>query len=424
MDSLIRRPETTLAPYEPEPRSQPPAAARDVLAALFRRRRRMIQIFVAVLALGALAVLLRPRLYETRARILVKVTSDYVYRPEVGESRLPIALAPEEILNSEMSILTSDELIREVIGELGLETLYPGSLGRAPSLEQAANLFRKNLSAEGVRRSTVLEVSFRHPDPELSARALRSLVERYERKHVNVFSEGTLAFLEDQLRTYADRLKRSDARLEAFRQEHGVFEYGEQMNLLLRERAELEAVERKASVELAEAQRKLQPLRRALGLPRPPEVNAAIQTDVIRLQGEAQAHRARQEAVAGQIEALGQKIRDMERSERQLAALRRDIERDEKNYEAYRTRVEEMRVASALGDQSISNISVIDPGAVAARPAGTRRAVQLALVMLLAGLSAVIYAFLAEYLSQGMGTPESVARRLDLPVLASVGQLP
>lgn len=421
MDSLIRMgPGEPPVAYDPEPERRPPAAARDVLAAVFRRRRRMIQIFVAVLALVAIATFMRPRMYETRARILVKYTSEYVYRPQVGEARLPIALAPEEILNSEMSILTSDELVREVIQEIGAATLYPGSFGRTPSIEQASRIFRKNLSAEGVRRSTVLQVSFRHPDPELSARALHALVERFERKHVNVFSEGTLAFLEDQLRTYAERLKRSDERLEAFRQKHGVFEYDEQMNLLLRERAELETAHRQAGVELAESQRQMEPLRRSLERPRPPEVVGAIQTDMIRLQGEAQARRARQVAVSNLIHTLEQKIRAMERNERQLASIRRDIAQDEKNYEAYRTRVEEMRVSSALGEQSISNISVIDPGSVPAQPAGSRRAVRLLLGAVLAGLSAVIYAFVAEYLSQGMATPETVQKRLNLRVLASV----
>lgn len=421
MDSLIRMgPGDPPAPYDPEPERRPPAAARDVLAAVFRRRRRMIQIFLAVLALAAVATFMRPRMYETRARILVKYTSEYVYRPQVGEARLPIALAPEEILNSEMSILTSDELVREVIQEIGAATLYPGSFGRTPSIEQASRIFRKNLSAEGVRRSTVLQVSFRHPDPELSARALHALVERFERKHVNVFSEGTLAFLEDQLRTYAERLKRSDERLEAFRQEHGVFEYDEQMNLLLRERAELETAHRQAGVELAESQRQIEPLRRSLEGPRPPEVVGAIQTDMIRLEGEAQARRARLVAVSKLIETLEQEIRAMERNERQLASIRRDIAQDEKNYEAYRTRVEEMRVSSALGEQSISNISVIDPGSVPAQPAGSRRAVRLLLGAILAGLSAVIYAFVAEYLSQGMATPETVQKRLNLRVLASV----
>jgi uncharacterized protein involved in exopolysaccharide biosynthesis len=405
--------------YDPDP-GRRPSAARDVLAAVFRHRRRMIQIFVGVLALVALATFLRPRMYETRARILVKYTSEYVYRPEVGESRLPIALAPEEILNSESSILTSDELVREVIEEIGVATLYPGSFGRAPSIEQASKTFRKNLSVEGVRRSTVLQASFRHPDPQLSARALHALVERFEQKHVNVFSEGTLAFLEDQLRTYAERLKKSDERLEKFRQEHGVFEYAEQMNLLLRERAELESAHRQAGVELAESQRQIEPLRSALEGPRPPEVISAIQTDMIRLAGEAQARRARLAAVSDLIEDLEQKIREMERNERQLASIRRDIAQDEKNYDAYRARVEEMRVSSALGAQSISNISVIDPGSVPAQPAGSRRAVMLLLGAFLAGLSAVVYAFVAEYLSQGMATPEAVQRRLNLPVLASV----
>jgi uncharacterized protein involved in exopolysaccharide biosynthesis len=420
MDSMMRtgpRELPTLRDVEPGRR---PSPARDVLTAVFRHRARMIQIFVAVLALVTLATFLRPRLYETRARILVKYTSEYVYRPQVGEARLPIALAPEEILNSEVSILTSDELIREVIEELGVTTLYPGSFGRPPSIEEAAKTFRKNLSVEGVRRSTVLQVAFRHTDPELSARALHALVDRFERKHVNVFSEGTLAFLEDQLRTYAERLKKSDQALEVFRQKHGVFNYDEQMNLLLRERAELESDHRQARVELVESQRKLEPLRRSLQGPRPPDVMGAIQTDLIRLQGEAQARRGRLETTAGLLEDLDRKIRDMERSERQLASIRRDIAQDEKNYDAYRARVEEMRVSSLLGEQSISNISVIDPGEPPAQPAGSRRAVWLVLGAAFAGLTAVIYAFVAEHLSQGMSTPETVQRRLNLPVLASV----
>jgi uncharacterized protein involved in exopolysaccharide biosynthesis len=420
MDALIRsQSREPLAPHDVDP-GRRPSAARDVLAAAFRHGRRMIGIFVGVLALVAVATFLRPRMYETRARILVKYTSEYVYRPQVGEARLPIALAPEEILNSEAEILTSDELVREVIEELGVATLYPGTFGRPPSIEQASKIFRKNLSAEGVRRSTVLQVSFRHPDPELSARALHALVDRFERKHVNVFSEGTLAFLEDQLRTYAERLKKSDQALEAFRQKFGVFSYDEQINLLLRERAALEAAQRQARVELVESQRKLEPLRRALEGPRPPDVMGAIQTDLIRLEGDAQARRARLETTETLLGDLERKIRDMERSERQLASIRRDIAQDEKNYDAYRNRVEEMRVSSALGEQSISNISVIDPGSVPAQPAGSRRAVMLLVGTVLAGLSAVIYAFVAEYVSQGMATPETVQKRLNLPVLASV----
>jgi tyrosine-protein kinase Etk/Wzc len=235
-----------------------------------------------------------------------------------------------------------------------------------------------------------------------------------------VFSEGTLAFLEDQLRTYAERLKKSDQALEAFRQKFGVFSYDEQINLLLRERAALEAAQRQARVELVESQRKLEPLRRALEGPRPPDVMGAIQTDLIRLEGDAQARRARLETTETLLGDLERKIRDMERSERQLASIRRDIAQDEKNYDAYRNRVEEMRVSSALGEQSISNISVIDPGSVPAQPAGSRRAVMLLVGTVLAGLSAVIYAFVAEYVSQGMATPETVQKRLNLPVLASV----
>lgn len=421
MESLIRtgRPEPPASQHDIEPWRRP-GAGRDFLAAVFRRRSRMLQIFIAALVLVAAAIFLRPRLYETRARILVKYTSEYVYRPQVGEARLPIALAPEEILNSEISILTSEGLVREVIQEIGAEKLYPGAFGLKPSIDDAMNAFRKNLNVEGIRRSTILQVTFAHPDPQLSARALHELVERFEQKHVNVYSEGALAFLEDQLRMYAQKLRKSDERLEAFRQKHGVFEYGEQMALLLRERSALQAAHRESGVALAQYQRQIEPLRKSLEGPHPPDVIGAIQTDMIRLEGEAQARRSRLASVGTQIEELDEKIREMERNERQLASIRRDIAQDEKNYEAYRTRVEEMRVASALGEQSISNISVIDPGSVPVKPAGPRRALKLVVAAILAGLTAVIYAFIAEYLSQAMATPEDVERRLRLPVLTSV----
>lgn len=417
VNAITRRAPQELRAPEPDGRT---LRGRDVLDVGFRRWKGILAVFLLVLAAAAAIALLRPPRYEARASILVRYGSEYVYRPEPGEQRLPIALTPEEILNSEAAILTSHDLLREVVEAIGPARLLPSAFGRAPTVEQAVDAFRRGLEVEGVRRSSVLAVAFRHPDPEVAAEALHVLVDRFEEKHVSVFSEATLAFLERQLGAYEAALREADGRLEAFRQEHGVFEYAEQMQLLLRRRAELEAVQREAGVEAAEAQSRLAALRGSLARPHPPEVMAAVQTDAIRLEGEARSLRARQAEAAQLLAALGEEIRVLDRTERQLAALRRDVEQAERNHETYRARVEEVRVAAALGAQNLSNISVIDPGTVPTRPVGFGRALALALAVVLAALSAAVYALLAEYLSQGMATPERVEERLGLPVLTSV----
>jgi uncharacterized protein involved in exopolysaccharide biosynthesis len=420
VNPLARREPAGLGPVDHPERAGP--RRREVLDVVFRRKRRMLQIFAVVLALAAAVTLLQRPRYEDRSSILVKYGSEYVYRPEVGEQRLPIALTPEEILNSEGAIVASDELAREVVQSLGAAKLYPGVFGRAPSLADATRAFRTDLDVQSVPRSSVLQVTFSHPDPALAAEALHLLVERYRQKHVSVFSEANLAFMERQLGQYEAKLADSDGRLEAYRQEKGVFEYTEQMNLLLRRRAELETAHRQAGVELGEAQRRLTALRGSLEAPSPPDVSGAIQTDAIRVEGDAQSRRSRLGTVSKLLEEVDQKIRDLDSNQRQLAALHREVAQDEKNLQTYKAKVEEMRVASELAAQKISNISVIDAGSVPTRPVGSRRAVRLALGAALAGLTAALYAFVAEHLSQGMSTPERVERRLQLPVLVSIGR--
>lgn len=419
VNSIVRREPTQLGTPDPDRHE---VRGREVLDVAFRRRRSILLVFLGVLAVTVALTLLRPRQYEAHASILVKYGSEYVYRPEPGEQRLPIALTPEEILNSEAAILTSADLVQQVIEEVGVGRLYPGSFGRTPTADEAVRAFRKSLDVKSVPRSSVLQVSFQHRDPEIAAQTLHVLVARFERKHVSVYSEAALAFLERQLRAYEQKLQSSDERLERFRQEHGVFDYAEQMTLLLRRRSELETVHRQAGVELGEAQRRLGALRESLEAPSPPDVAGAIQTDAIRLEGEARSRRSRQASVAKLLEDVNGQIRELDGRARALESLRREVAQDQRNHETYRTRVEEMRVASALNAQKISNISIIDEGSVPTTPAGPRRAVLLLLGAALAALSALVYVLMAEYLSQGMTTPERVEKRLQLPVLASVGR--
>ena len=68
----------------------------------------------------------------------------------------------------------------------------------------------------------------------------------------------------------------------------------------------------------------------------------------------------------------------------------------------------------------MTNISVIQAASVPAKPIKPRKALNIALGIILGAFSGLGLAFFSEYMNQGLSTPESAERRLGLPVLGTV----
>lgn len=240
--------------------------AREFLAVLFRQQRILVSVLVAVVLVVATVTVITPPTYEARTTLLVKFGREYAYHPEVGELKPAIALTPEEVLNSEIQILNSTDLIEQVVETLTIPALYPRRFqtGSQLSLDDARQRFAKSLSVEAVRKSNVIQLSFRHSDPKLAVRALNLLVELYKEKHLKVLSDGQTGFLDKQMKSYEKSLHRAEERLEAYRQSNGVFSYDEQMTLLLRQRADMEAVLKDSTIKIGELQKRLVALRAEL----------------------------------------------------------------------------------------------------------------------------------------------------------------
>lgn len=121
----------------------------------------------------------------------------------------------ETIINSELEILTSMDLAREVARELGPERILD-VYGGGDDLDAAAGVIRGGLAAVAPRGSRVIELVFEHPDPEVVQPVLSTLIAEYLKKHVEVhmttgifddlLSKETLA-LRDQLAKTEDELR-------------------------------------------------------------------------------------------------------------------------------------------------------------------------------------------------------------------------
>ena len=134
---------------------------RDFLTVLFKHKQTILIIFFAVIITVTIGSFLLPPTYEAKSSLLVKFGREYIYRPEVGErgsSDMGPLIPPnqEEVINSEIQILTSRDLIEKVIQTLKVENIYPWAVkspsARMTPMEAAILQFEKKLSVEGVKK--------------------------------------------------------------------------------------------------------------------------------------------------------------------------------------------------------------------------------------------------------------------------------
>lgn len=233
---------------------------RDILTVLFKQKRKIIITFLIIVAGITVGTLLISPTYEARSTLLVKFGREYLYKPEVGDARSPMAQGgQEELINSEVQILTNRDLIEQVITTVGLPKFTSGisTFSGVSPMDAAISRFKKLLFVEPVKKSNVIDVSFQHTDPELSARAVNLLVDLFREKHLQIYADPNSSFLSEQLSGFSLRLKQAEEKLEAFKQTHGIFALDDQRALLLRQRGEAESADRDAQNRIGEATQRI-----------------------------------------------------------------------------------------------------------------------------------------------------------------------
>ena len=245
---------------------------RDILIILFKHKSKILLTFLATVISVTTGSFLWPPTYEAKSTLLVKFGREFIYRPEVGEkpsdSRSSIAINQEEIINSEIQIMTSRDLVEKVITTLEMENIYPDILKSPPrgitALEASVREFEKKLNVEGIKKSNVIEVSFQHKDPQMAAKAVNTLIGFFREKHLQVMSDPKSSFLEQQLSSYEQKLKSSENEMEAFRQKNKVYSLDEQRTLLLKQRMELDTAYKDSENRISELREKAGTLRRQM----------------------------------------------------------------------------------------------------------------------------------------------------------------
>lgn len=266
--------------------------SREALTILFKYRRRVLGTFVVFIAASGLAAVLTTPLYHAQSDVLVKLGRELVFRPDTGSTAAsPPVIDKDEVLSSNIEILTSRDVLSRTIRDIGVERLYPELLDarlieplprrvlvlslRAvkavirqvlptsapatndPLFEDALASFTRDLQVEAIKKTSVIAVSFLHRDPQIAAETVNHLVAAFKARTVAIYNESNVDFSERAVEADRNDLAKADHALDQFRRDYRLYALPEQISLLLKQKIEINSTLKGLDSHVAELARRV-----------------------------------------------------------------------------------------------------------------------------------------------------------------------
>lgn len=258
----------------------PSIEPRYILNITAKHKCKIITTFLSTLITVTIGTYKATPIYETSTSLLVKFGREYLYAPEIDESKVPYNyFNASGVINTEIQLLISTELIEQLVTTLGIENIYPSSpqkkngikdivfrfaapilasmglkknasLGNEPTQHDQKRLIKatamrldKSIEVRGDTSANVIHITFTHSDPQIAANVLNTLVDLYKEKHIQMFSTPSSAvFFEKKVTSYYKKFKTLQKNLESFQKENFIFSPNKQQDLLLEQRANLQNI--------------------------------------------------------------------------------------------------------------------------------------------------------------------------------------
>ncbi|MGD0949271.1 MAG: GumC family protein [Candidatus Binatia bacterium] len=255
-------------------------AWREIVALLFRRRKLILGVFVSGLATAALIVSIRSPVYRATATLMVTSQRARITVSPDPKSAATVDRLTDEDLNSEVALLSSPALVREVLApdrdQIGTtkETGWGQQLSEviAAALDLPARFYRSlhgvpplnpfeklvldiapYVVVAPVSKSNLIEVSYASADPQWTADFVNRLAERHVERRAEMNQQAeTLGFLESQRRLLNDKLRAAEDALANFYAREAIDATPEQRTTLHMQLTALESTLANSTTELAE----------------------------------------------------------------------------------------------------------------------------------------------------------------------------
>jgi uncharacterized protein involved in exopolysaccharide biosynthesis len=238
----------------PSQSNQAKISARDVASVVFRHKLLICATFLVVALGSGVLAFLTPNEYESRMKILVKNTrSDVPITPErtTGSPGAQFLNEVSEIqINSEIELLTSDDLLKQVVTECGLYKSNSSSIlvrlglkevnqSQAAQVEEASRRLAKDLVITPVKKANIIDVKYASSSPAMAAAVLRKVQDLYLEKHLKLHRPpGTYEFFRTKADQYEGELQDVEKERSRFQQSMNVISLTQQKDQTVQKLAE------------------------------------------------------------------------------------------------------------------------------------------------------------------------------------------
>jgi uncharacterized protein involved in exopolysaccharide biosynthesis len=243
---------------------------RDVLTIVFRHKRVVVLSFCGILTGAVLAAVLHAPEYRASTKFLIeRERLDPVISP--GQTTTPEnrGEVTEEELNSEVELIESGDVLRQVVVSCGLhqrKSFLKSLLGAGDEptrIAEAVKRLQSELKIEVVRKSNIISVSYAADDPQLAARVLSTLGEAYLKKNVAVHRPpGQFEFFDQETEAYKKNLAEAEAKLKTFSGEDGGVAPQMARDITLQKLSEFRASLQQTRAEIASTEERIRALQK------------------------------------------------------------------------------------------------------------------------------------------------------------------
>lgn len=308
-------------------------------------------------------------------------------------------------LATQLDIMQSRSVALKVVDALGL-TEDPGAQiafseagGEEKSLrEWLADQLLLNLSVEPSRDSRVVAISYHSTDPRVAADTANAFAQAYISTTLDMMTDPAkrnAEWFDQQLDVIRARVLKSQARLTAFQQKHGIISLDERLDTETNRLNELSRTYVQVQAEATDMRS------RQLGQNHP-EFRRAIN---------------REQAVARSLETQKQLLLELKQQRDQLGVLAREAESDQRVFESTLQRFYQTSLESQFNQP---NTSVLNEAVPPLRPARPMVLFNMLSALLIGTALGTGMAILAEMQDRRVRDPSDVADGLGVRVLASL----
>ena len=453
------------------------------------RHKIAIAIIIAIsIVLGIVATLLMTPYYTSTATVEINREQDKVTNVE-GVRATDGGAQALEFYQTQYSLLESRSLAERVVRALNLATsdkffetlgVSTDNLGaqsaaqRSERLKLATNLLRGHISIEPIRGSSLVDISFSSPSPEISAQVANTWVDEFIASNLDRRFSSTAdarEFLEEQLSDLRERLEDSERNLSVYADDKEIITLSSQQNAEGRTVSQktlastnLEDLNQALAQAIAERIAAESEASQRLGnknslsnstLNNIREERAKVQAEYAKLMVQFEPEYPAAKALASQIAALDKSIAAEEarsrtgtsaryqealRKEQQLMAqvnrlkgqlsgerrdsiqyniFQREVDTNRQLYDGLLQRYKEIGVAGV----GTNNISIVDRAQPPESPSSPKLILNIILAAFVGCGLAAAYVFVMEQIDQTVKDPSDLKTKLGIVPLGSIPDL-